>query len=120
MATIDLVQNELKWLGSPVHCFSGSIEEVRMHIPEYERRPFATKVDLDLPGEMPGNEFLDMIVRKPTKDSENEIPVGVVSKNYQLVQHIEVFDRTVDAMTEVGIEMAKVSAELSIPNRTSR
>ncbi|MGZ8190892.1 MAG: DUF932 domain-containing protein [Methylococcaceae bacterium] len=106
----DVLQKELKWLGSPVTSYSGTINEILAHIPEFERRPFALPTHQDSINE---NAFMDMIVRKPISERDpTEIPIGVVSKSYQLVQHRQVIDTIVNAVTKVGIEPDQVKAEL--------
>jgi hypothetical protein len=55
------------------------------HLPHFGRQPFAMS---SANGEDVGvNPYLDMIYRMPTRQGEKAIPVGVVSKNYRLVDH---------------------------------
>ena len=80
MQASETLQDELKWLGTPVHNYTGSVETIRQHIPEFDRVPFST------PGEHKSSEkaenaYLDMIVRRPSNAIKNEIHIGVVSKN---------------------------------------
>jgi hypothetical protein len=108
----DVLQKELKWLGSPIKTYTGTIKESLAYIPEFERRPFSLSSDLPLVNE---NAFMDMIVRKPIPNLDSaEIPIGVVSKNYQLVQHVQVIDTIINALKKVGIDSDEVIAELQI------
>jgi hypothetical protein len=108
----DVLQKELKWLGSPVSTYSGKISEILVYIPEFERRPFSLSSDLPLANE---NAFMDVIVRKPIPNIDPaEIPIGVVSKNYQLVQHWQVIDTIINTLNMVGIKPEQVTAELQI------
>lgn len=102
---------ELKWLGSPISKHFGTIEQIIAHIPEFERRPFSLSNEQPLINE---NQFMDMIVRKGVANDKAEIPIGVVSKSYQLVQHKEVIDTIVNALSKVGIKPEDVTAELQI------
>ena len=52
------------------------------------------------------NERLDTIVRKPTADDRTYVPVGVVSKEYTLVQHDEIVDIAEEALCGANIEMS--------------
>ncbi len=108
----DVLQKELKWLGSPVTSYSGTIKEILAYIPEFERRPFSLSSDLPLLNE---NAFMDVIVRKPIpKIDSAEIPIGVVSKSYQLVQHRQVIDTIINALNMVNIKQEQVKAELQM------
>ena len=106
----DVLQKEIKWLGSPVTTYSGTINKILANIPEFDRRPFSLSSDLPL---VNVNAFMDMIVRKPIPNKVTaEIPIGVVSKNYQLVQHRQVIKTIIKALEKVGIEPDQLDAEL--------
>lgn len=61
------------------------------------------------------NARLDMIVRQPfSKEDERSIPIGVVSKDYVLVQHEDVVKAATEALKVAGIKTADVDAELAI------
>ncbi len=101
-----------KWLSSPVNVHKGLLTDVRSYIPEFMRRSFS----LAQPGgeHSCANERLDLIVRCPVRDDEDFIPVGVVSKEYTLVQHTAIFDIAVQALKAANIEPDVVKAELRI------
>ena len=101
-----------KWFSSPVKVHKGTLADVRSYIPEFERCRFS----LAQPGSEHTcfNERLDAIVRCPVQDDENYIPVGVVSKDYTLVQHIAIFDVAVQALEAANIDPDVVKAELRI------
>jgi hypothetical protein len=113
MLASETLQEELKWLGTPVHNYTGSVENIRQHIPKFDRVPFSTPGKHN-PSENADNAYLDMIVRKPSGAMKNEIPIGVVSKNYQLVSHIEVFNKILEAIKATGIAIERVKADLTI------
>ena len=107
-----VLQKELKWLGSEVTTHAGTIEQILKYIPEFERRPFSLSSGQASVNE---NAFMDMIVRKSiSEENSEEIPIGVVSKTYQLVQHREVITTIINAVKIVGIDPDKVQAELQI------
>jgi len=101
-----------KWLGARVREYSGSIEDISNHIPRFERRPFAsTNVYLDSRAVNPN---YDIIVRLPLSKDEAEIPIGVVSKNYNLVQHRQIMEIAAEAVKEAHIDLNRVGLEVAI------
>src|ERR1039457_2256286 len=103
-----------KWLSSPVTSYSGPIESVRGFIPRYERRSFGPRL-LPVEGddspfspffsEVQGyNRVYDAIVRQPINSGDVEVPVGIVSKQYTLVQHQEIVDEALRALRNVRID----------------
>lgn len=101
-----------KWFSSPVSFHDGSLDDIRTYLPDFERRAFALT--------QPGNERsrintrLDTIVRKPFGDDRNFVPVGVVSKDYALVPHVDVLDVCTEAVGEAGLVPKDVKCELTI------
>lgn len=92
----------LKWLGSPVLTHGGLLTEVESWIPTFERRVFgAEQHGEDL---VRLNERLDTIVRLPFREDDWCVPVGVVSKNYALVQHTAVLRAAIDGLVSAGME----------------
>lgn len=103
---------QMKWLNSPVTHHEGSLDFIRPLIPRFERSGFSSV----LPGgaQTCQNRRLDTIVRQPIGEDKLLVPVGVVSKDYTLVQHSEVLDVAAQAMEEAKIPMAGVRATLKI------
>jgi hypothetical protein len=101
-----------KWFNSPISFYEGTLVDIGSYIPDFERRVFA----LGQPDEVRTriNERLDTIVRKPTIDDPNFVPVGVVSKEYVLVPHTEVLNIAAKAIDAANISSADVWAELVI------
>lgn len=54
------------------------------------------------------NPFLDMVYRVPFRQGETPIPVGVVSKNYRLVDHHQLLGTVEDALADNGVKPADV------------
>jgi hypothetical protein len=75
-----------RWLGLPVNReVRGSLAEVLNLLPHFGRQPFTMN---SVNGtEIAMNPYLDMIYQAPVRQGENPVPVGVVSKNYRLVDH---------------------------------
>ncbi len=107
-----MLATSIKWGNSPVTTHSGTIDDIRRHIPRFERRPFA------LPGanhrHVRENLRLDTVVRLPHEDDPGCVPVGVVSKDYVLLPHTEVLDLAVTALKEAKLNPADVRAQLRI------
>jgi len=99
---------EPRWLSSKVQHYSGSVAEMSQHIPRFERASFS------------GNEYLDVIKRIPVNANEESVSVGVVSKQYQLVQHMDIFDRTIKAMEKTKMDISKSKINLSMSNYGER
>jgi len=96
------LQNEMKWMRSSVIYHDGSLQEISEHIPQFTRTQFS------------GNKYLDAITREPQSENASPIPVGVVSKQYQLVQHRHVYDKAVNAIKDADIKFDDVSAQMSL------
>jgi len=113
-----------KWYSSPVHVHNGTLQEVRKFLPEFDRRTFGPallKADslqpdfFNAPGVSTGfNRYYDVIVRQPLGEGETEVPVGIVSPNYTLIQHHELLDEVLHAMEVEMIKPEEVKAELSL------
>lgn len=113
-----LAESGLKWFNSPAFFYEGTVDQVKKHIPDFERRSFSLA--------QPDNKHtflnnrLDMIVRKPHGEDANFIPIGVVSKDYVLVQHAEVINNAMLALKESKIDLDKGRAELIITEHGER
>jgi len=108
-------QPQRHWLGLPVRPQTeGTFDEVLSALPHFGRQPFGMP---SLNGDELGiNSYLDMVYRVPIHQSERPIPVGVVSKNYRLVDHHHVL-RTIQqslADRKLHIESVRVVAEWTI------
>lgn len=101
-----------KWLNSLIKIHMGTLGEIRRHIPSFERRNFV----LEQPGNnrLRTNERLDTIIRRPIEDDQTYVPVGVVSKDYVLVPHIEVLNVAIQALKSAQIDLEEVKATLKL------
>ena len=127
MTTLTITQDhESKWHTSTITTIKGPIAEIREHIPHFERRTFGLELkptkerDEGLlftdPAVLAGsNRFYDSIVRVPLP-GENlpPIPVGIVSRQYSLIQHRDLIDETVKALSTVKIDLAEIKATVNL------
>lgn len=101
-----------KWFNSPVLFQSGTLPGIRASVPEFERRAFDI---IQRSGEQnTANVRLDTIVRLPCENDRSIVPVGVVSKDYALVQHTAVLDVASTALEESEIDPSEVRADLTL------
>ncbi len=110
---------ELKWAGESVRVWRGSAEQIQRRIPTFARRPFAMDLrgrsaspQLSLLPEQDENRFLDVIVRLADEDYPEEVPVGIVSKRYTLVQHGDCFQAVLRALAATGLNLEKLRLAL--------
>ncbi|RMF96736.1 MAG: DUF932 domain-containing protein [Candidatus Schekmanbacteria bacterium] len=80
-----------RWSGLPVIFHKGTLEYIMGKIPDFERKPFSADGM---------NKFYDVIVRKPM-NGEGEIPVGIVSKSYSLIQHRDILTLVIDSFKNI-------------------
>jgi hypothetical protein len=90
-----------KWSSHKTSHYTGSLEDVAHHIPAFEREPTS-------------NRHLDLVLRRPTRDTNRYVPVGTVSRGYALLQHRAVVDAVVDALRETNIASDDVAADLCL------
>lgn len=94
------------WLGLPMTEPIEGIEQITLALPHFGRQPFAmTSLNGD---EVGVNPYLDTVYRMGTRPGERAIPVGVVSKNYRLVDHQLLLTTVQQALFANDIDMNKV------------
>ena len=98
---------ERHWLNLPVRArVEGTFDDVLSALPHFGRQPFAmASVNGD---ELGVNSYLDMVYRLPIRQSERPIPVGVVSKNYRLVDHHQILRSIQQPLASRGLDLEKV------------
>lgn len=106
------------WLAPPLNVHMGSIEQLLAHIPHFERRPF--RVTTGLIALSADHPRWDVIVRIPNNHTYSDVPVGVVSKTYSLVQHRGVLRAVACALEVNGIDSASLSCELRLSEYDER
>ena len=121
---VSIINDQKKWLSSPVTAYRGTLDQIKQLIPKFERRTFGPEL---LPSEKFGDDNLfldplpagfnrnfDVIVRMPMHKDDVEVPVGIVSKQYSLIQHNSIFEEAFKAVGIARIEQEKIQAELDI------
>jgi hypothetical protein len=95
------------WLGLPaIQQVEGSLAEVLSQLPHFGRQPFTmTSVNGT---DIAVNPYLDMVYRAPTRQGESPVPVGVVSKNYRLVDHHQILMTIEDILADCGVDSSQL------------
>jgi hypothetical protein len=101
-----------KWFNSPMTYHAGPIAELRQKLPTFERRGFG--LAMTDPQFARLNQRLDTVVRLPSRGDAYRVPVGVVSKSYQLLQHTEVLDFACAVLGKANLPLDEVQAELGL------
>jgi hypothetical protein len=103
-----MLQEAARWRSRDVRYLSGSWEQLKAVIPEFELSDFHESPD------EPVNPFLRSVVRLPVRKAEQRIPVAVVSNNYMLVQHAEVGNRCISAIAAAGVDLSGLRCEIGL------
>ncbi len=100
-------QRQRHWLNLPLQPRTeGGFDDVLRALPHFGRQPFAMA---SVNGEELGvNSYLDMVYRLPVRQAEKPIPVGVVSKNYRLVDHHQILRTIQQSLAIRGLDLGKV------------
>ncbi len=64
--------------------------------------------------------YYDLVVRLPDGATDLEIPLGVVSKRYGLVQHGELLDRVIQGLEAAGLRWEPLETDVRITELGSR
>ena len=78
-------------------------------LPQFGRRPFSMSSEND--GTVGVNPYLDMVYRMPMQQGMKAVPVGVVSKNYRLLDHHQVLRTVEDAIRDAGIRTDEIHVQ---------
>jgi len=96
----------LSWLSQTVYEQNDSLTNILSDLPTFELETFGE-------GEN-SNEDIFQVVRQPFGSDTRRIPVGVVSKNYKLIQHAQVVEWLAEAFELVGWHPREAQARLFI------
>ena len=109
------------WRSRTVRYWDGDWDKIESLIPVFDLRPFTTLpevADRATPFESGleevANPFLQVVIRRPRHDSDAPMPVGVVSRTYTLVQHVEIAALCHDELLESGIGPDGLTYELGL------
>ena len=105
---VEFLEESSTWKGRKVSYFSGSLEKLLSMIPRFEKNDFVASDN------GPPNPRLKTIVRQPLNDVERAVPVGVVSKNYSLIQHHEIINKCLEGIKQTGIDFSHLKYELGM------
>ncbi len=112
-----LSPQDFRWLGEPIIHHQGTYDQVADAIPLFGRRPFALYTKPAGKDELPlvtgENPYFDEVLRL-SHSGEHEVPIGVVSKSYKLIQHRELFETTVRALDEANVPLSLVMVSLTL------
>lgn len=108
---------DFHWLGEPIIHHQGTYDQVADAIPLFGRRPFALYTRPAGRDELPfvtgENPYFDEVLRL-SQSGDHEVPVGIVSKSYKLIQHRELFEITVRALDEAEVPLSLVMVSLTL------
>jgi len=97
-----------RWLGLPVtQPAKGTLTEILKDLPQFGRQPFTMSSVNGL--EVLVNPYLDMIYRLPVRQGDRAVPVGVVSKNYRLVDHHQILRTIEEVIADFGIDPSEIN-----------
>ena len=102
---------DFKWLGLPTTRTTLPLLDASQAIPAFTRRPF--QIGSSTPYATV-NPYYEVIVRLPTDEQPTEIPVGLVSRNYQLIQHHEILQRAASTLASLGVDPRKITVNLDL------
>jgi len=117
------------WQGEPLSTYVCRLDALAQRLPRMERRPFEVRPSESrrisapwLPGLPPQveNPYYDLVVRVPDQQIRSEVPVGLVSKRYRLVQHHELVEGVVNGLKAVKLSWDSLRTDVRITEFGSR
>lgn len=101
------VRDDRHWLGLPLlPAREGTFDDVLSALPHFGRQPFAMPSPND--DDFGINSYLDTVYRLPMRQGERAVPVGVVSKNYRLLDHHQVLRTIQQVMAKRRLDLESV------------
>ena len=95
------------WLGLPIcEPVEGTVDQVLDVLPHFGRQPFTMASPNG--DDIGVNPFLDTVYKIASRKGERSIPVGVVSKNYRLVDHHYVLRTVQDVLSDKRDNLAEM------------
>ena len=95
------------WYGEDVESINTTLDAAPALMPTFDRAPFGA------------NRFHDVIARQSI-NGEDPLQIGLVSKQYVLVQHASVVEAVTTQIAKAGIDPAKVPVRLLISEYGTR
>jgi hypothetical protein len=100
MSEVDILPEVSRWRARAVRYYAGFWKDLSQIVPKFQLADFVAGPD------EPANPFLQTVIRLPVTLLERPTPVGVVSKNYALVQHRRVAELCLSSLAKAGIEIS--------------
>lgn len=105
---IETLDEQGRWRARDVTYYAGRWQKLLPHIPRFETEDFRAAPDAR------PNPYMKMIVRVPRTKVEQAVPVGTVSNNYTLAQHLDVADKCFAGIRQAGIDTETLRCELGL------
>lgn len=138
-ALTSIVLMKESWYGQKVYCCRGSIGALCAAVPRFTRQPFSLAGQNEVKvSPTTANIYCDMIIREPlseqfvqalvkgkeqTRENELEfgrVPVGVVSRKYELIQHHEILSLLEAGLIGAGLDALWDDAEMLLSHYGER
>jgi hypothetical protein len=115
MGSLIKLPYETIWRSRPVRYFRGDWEAIQATIPKFELHPFT------LIGSGSVNRFFKTVVRMPlphfaipVQDTGAPVPVGIVSRTYGLVQHLDLAKTCIKGLSDAGVATEQLKFTLGL------
>jgi len=120
--------NAVTWQGERLLTYTCELGSLAARLPQVERRPFTLAPPREfrdaggLPAGRVGdaNPYYDVIVRRPDTAVSYEVPLGVVSKRYRLVQHGELLAGVIQGLRSAQVPWESLETDVRITDLGSR
>lgn len=99
-----------RWSGLTATTIAGSAEEIQNVLPNFSLTEFTTRKGVNVYA----NPRLMTVIREPLNVSDDPLPIAIVSRNYQLIQHRQVFALIQGVLKAAVIPPDKCSQSISI------
>ena len=97
-----------RWQARPVKYYAGRWNVLGDLVPQFTLEDFRVAQDT------PANPYMKMVIRLPRTQIEQEIPVGVVSNTYNLLQHTKLADLCFEGIKFAGVDHFSLRCELGL------
>lgn len=108
MSIITILSDEPIWRSRKVRYYASDWKAVSSILPKFELVPFTAGKD------QPSNPFLQTVMRKPLSKTEWPMPVGIVSNNYSLVNHLEIAEFCRNGLAQAKINVDDLRYEVGL------
>jgi hypothetical protein len=106
--SVELIDETMRWRARDVSFLKGQWSSLSKRIPCFTTEDFKAQPD------GPANPYIRSVIRQPVTVTEHQIPVGVVSNTYCMVQHAEVVEMCFKGLRENKIEPNELMCEVGL------